>query len=56
MSDVIILLMITTLFGGGLGYCGFHQYGKSGLAGAVGVAMVFCLVLWFFGGMRVRRE
>jgi len=55
MSDVIILLMIITLAGGGFGYCGFHLYGNSGFAAGVGLTTFLALLFWFAGGMRVRR-
>jgi hypothetical protein len=43
---VIILLL------GGGGYCGYRQYGGSGLGGALGLVLIILLALWFFGGLR----
>lgn len=55
MNAILIIILLFLLFGGGGGYYGYSHYGTPGLGGALVLALIVILALWFTGIIRTTR-
>lgn len=54
MPTILIVILLVILLGGGGGYWAHQNYGANGGLGVVGLILVIMLLLYLFGGLRIR--